>query len=202
MNLHGLVGFARAHRLCALWLGWAVIGCAAESRTVALQPGDADLQITQRTAPRFPDRALAEGVGKGQVRALLQVDEAGRLKDLLIVAYTTKEFADATESAIREWRFAPARRSGQPVPAIVEIECRFGIQGVVYVDRKNPGSSADELVGVRFVQQPFTLRDLDQPVKAVTQPAPVYPRSWGEQGLKGRVEVDFYVDADGRIRCP
>lgn len=202
MKRHGLVGTSRVHRLCALWMGLVVVGWAAQSPAVAPDSADADLKITQRTAPRFPDRALIEGAGQGEVRALLQVDETGRLKDLMMVAYTRKDFADALDQAVREWRFSPERRDGKAVPAVMEIECRFGIQGVVYVDRKTPGDTFDSSLSLHYAFQPCTLRDLDQPVQAVVRPAPVYPQSWSKGGLHGRVELEFYVDPSGRARFP
>lgn len=50
--------------------------------------------------------------------------------------------------------------------------------------------------------QIFALADLDQPPRAILQPAPEYPAALRKQKLDGTVHVLFMVDKNGRVDSP
>lgn len=81
------------------------------------------------------------------------------------------------EKNIREWRFAPARKGGQPVAAELRVP---------FVFSEEPDES-------------INLKGKDTPPRVVTQPAPEYPRQLRDSGFRGDVLVDFVVDREGRV---
>ncbi|MBC7369794.1 MAG: TonB family protein [Undibacterium sp.] len=81
------------------------------------------------------------------------------------------------EIAAKNWRFAPARKKGQPVAA--EVRAPF------IVFRRHP-----QVPGEGKQVQP----------RVTFQARPVYPHAMRANGMKGEVLVDFVVDQEGRVR--
>ncbi len=76
-------------------------------------------------APRYP-KALRATCGKGTVRIAVTVDAAGRpVHPRWLGASGGPAMALALFESVRAWRYEPARRGGQAVPADVEIEHLF-----------------------------------------------------------------------------
>jgi TonB family protein len=75
--------------------------------------------------PRYP-RALRATCGKGTARIAVTVDAAGRpVHPRWLGASGGPVMALALFESVRGWRWQPARRAGQAVPADVEIEHLF-----------------------------------------------------------------------------
>ncbi|ACB74297.1 TonB family protein [Opitutus terrae] len=87
------------------------------------------------------------------------------------------ELADLLRGALPQWRFAPARRGGQPV----EAELR-----VPFIVVPPEATSGGEQV----------------PPKILQATSPHYPWSMQASGLRGDVVVEFVVDYEGRVRKP
>lgn len=185
-------------RRCLLLLGLAAGVASAEVEV---------LKIVRAPKPEYPARAMAEGLGAGEVRVLLEVDEFGQVDDLLVVAHTHEVFASALTEAVKDWRFKPARLDGQPRRTIVQVEFGFrvGTEGMVFVDRKGPATNlarSSHPAGSRFVFEPCAAAELDNPLRPLARPAPAYPKALREGGTGGRVLVEFHVDPEGQPRFP
>ncbi len=75
--------------------------------------------------PHYP-KALRATCGKGKVRIAVTVDAAGRpVHPRWLDASGGPVMALALFEVVRDWRWQPARRAGQAVPAEVEIEHLF-----------------------------------------------------------------------------
>ncbi|HYC70668.1 MAG TPA: TonB family protein [Opitutaceae bacterium] len=170
-------------------------------------PEEEVLRIRHAPKPDYPARAMAEGLGAGEVRMLLEVDEFGQVADSLVVAHTHQVFATALERKVQEWRFVPARRDGHPCRTIVTVDFdfRIGTEGMVFVDRKGPASNqarAGQPAGKRFVFEPCAAQELDRPLRPLERIAPAYPQALKQGGTGGRVLVEFHVDPEGHARFP
>jgi TonB family protein len=98
-----------------------------------IDPGDevAVMELIHKVAPRFPEDARASRAS-GTVTLDATVDETGKViaVGVLMNEADAKEFPTMSESAVaavRQWRYEPARKDGQPVMAhiTVTIEFRF-----------------------------------------------------------------------------
>lgn len=166
-------------------------------------PGTGDFvecTMKQRVAVRFPARALAEGVLRGEVVLLLDVDRTGQLADLLVVACTRAEFARSATDAVKQWEFTPGRIAGEGIGARITLVIEFEVTGVS-VHVQPPGTDALEgIFDERFDYRPVTVEQLDRVPAARVRTAPIYPREWIVQGRAGEVTVDFFIDEEGRVR--
>lgn len=150
----------------------------------------------------FPIRALSEGVVSGESVVLLDVDRTGKLVDVLVVAYTRREFADAALDAVKQWRFTPARINNEPVGATITLNAQFEVNGVLaYVKPVGVAESTSRLDD-RYEYQPYPLTALDRVPTVVAQPGPIYPRDWINEGRRGAVTLEFFIDEKGNVRFP
>lgn len=123
----------------------------------------------------WPQGAKATDVFEDQVVfANVTVDEAGRIA---AVNEAPPEFREKIILTAKRWRFAPARRGGQPVAATIRVP--FVIQTM---SGPNAGS------GPRI------------PPRVIAQTPPLYPILMRASGMRGEVVVDFYVDIEGRVQ--
>lgn len=184
---------------------FAVLAPAWLAGAAAPEPaadGTVPCKIQQRVPITFPYRALNDGFVTGEAVLMLDVSRTGELGDVLVVAYTRREFADAALEAIRQWRFSPARIGADPVRSTIRLAVQFEVNGVLaYV--KPVGSTEREADWTdRYAYQPVSVRRLDRVPSAISQPGPIYPREWIDAGRIGSVVVEFFIDEKGRVRFP
>lgn len=182
-----------------------LLGCGgALAASAQPQEDTVPLRIIQTEEPAFPLSLERIGVRYGEVHASLKVGADGKLDDLLVTAYTRKEFADSATEAIEKWKFEPARDNGVPLGSVRDIVFYFQQEGVTmeapslldqgHVVRLeiHTGSDAD------FDYQVCELRDLDRiPVLRHVVAPTGYPK-----GPSGSVVIEFYIDEQGRVRLP
>jgi TonB family protein len=108
-------------------------------------------------------------------------------------------------TALKQWKFEPARINGDPVAASSEVAVVFEVQGMTVVSL----NATDELMA-RFYQvnnadafyRPCALKELDRIPTPLAAPAPAYPQEFARTGRVGRVTISFYIDESGAVRLP
>jgi protein TonB len=74
-------------------------------------------------APDYPKLARLEKRG-GEVLLRVRIDEEGAVRWILLEE-SDRRFDGAAVQAVREWRFTPALRDGQPIAVDMLIPMRF-----------------------------------------------------------------------------
>ena len=91
--------------------------------TAALQEATPDYD--RNPPPEYPRRARQLGF-EGTVLLQVWVNPAGGVDQAKIAASSGYAMLDDSAlSAVKKWRFKPARRGGQPVAALVQVPVRF-----------------------------------------------------------------------------
>lgn len=161
------------------------------------------MRILQTTEAVYPV-GLSRTIREGEARIVISVDSEGVLKDLLVIGYTKKPFADEAVRTLREWRYEPARVNGEAVSATAEVSFRFEATGVV-VDQ-NVLESAQAMLfwweHDRYDYALCTLKELDRIPVPKNATAPEYPAELATLGITGDVLVVFYIDEGGAVRMP
>ncbi len=184
-----------------LWLAVGVgLAIAAAGSAVAAEHVLA--KVHQRQRMEFPARPLAEGISRGKAVVMLDVDAFGELRDVLVVAYTHRDFADTVLAAVKEWRFTPGSVGGEPAGSILRMVTDFQITGVLAYNKPVGPERHDANDGDSFIYRAQDVATLDRAPAALAQPAPIYPRAWIQSGRAGSVAVEFYIDEEGRPRFP
>jgi TonB family protein len=167
-------------------------------------PDYVPVKVNQTPEAVFPSVLIPMGVKSGSASVAVAVDDAGRLTDYLVTAYTHPAFADSAVAAIKKWKFEPAMIHGIPRNSKSDLTFRFQVEGVV-VMTMSP-FSYDEMLLLKlapgsFAYRACTLRELDRiptPTKIVN---PAYPTRLARGG-GGHVQVGFYIDEQGNVRMP
>jgi TonB family protein len=157
-------------------------------------------RVIQRAPIEFPPRLLTEGVLNGEAVVMLEIDPEGRLKDLLVVAYTHQPFADAVAEAARQWSFIPGYLGEQPLRSLLTLTVAFQISGTVPVARSLLSEKRMAAFNEKYVYRPASVARLDRPPRPVKNEAPLYLPEWADEGRSGRVVVEFFIDEEGRVR--
>lgn len=138
-------------------------------------PGLTPAVALQQPIPAFPESARLAGA-EGFVEVAWTVLRDGRVGWARILRAEPSGFFEAAAiEGVRQWRFEPARRDGQPVECRVQTRLRFALTDAVAV---RPGAPAADAGG---------------------QPLPVYPEASRTAGVEGYVEVSVEADASGRV---
>lgn len=98
---------------------------AAPPPTARAPAADAGAVPISSPAPNYPRRAMQRRE-TGTVRVQVQVGADGRPVDVsLLESSASRDLDRAALDAVRRWRFRPATREGQPVPATVVVPIAF-----------------------------------------------------------------------------
>ena len=179
-------------------IGWllAASALAASTRT---QP----LRVVQTVEARFPDALAQRGIYEGAAKVVLLVDSEGRLADWLLTSYSHPLIAREATEALRQWRFEPARRGGEPVDVRTEMRFAFSATGMILSLSPVDFAEKFERTGPdQAVERLCRPSELDQPITPERTVAPLWPSDWKTPLSEGRVTLDFYIDDEGRPRMP
>lgn len=98
------------------------------------------VSVRTRSEPIYPRYELCNGIG-GNVRVVLSVDEAGNVTDVGIQKSSRSRGLDrAALAAVRNFKFYPEIRNGEPIPTRGIVPFEF------FVDGKNRASDCAELI--------------------------------------------------------
>jgi len=108
--------------------------------------------------------------------ATLSIDEKGRMQNYAFEDAAFEPLRPQVGGSLHAWKFAPARKDGQPLAAELKVPL--------------------------ILNQQFTPKIPGVPVKVVQRAQPIYPRSMIASGLRGEVLVEFVVDKNGQVKDP
>lgn len=99
---------------------------APTATVVPLAPGDVPVPIPGQTpAPEYPSAAMRNG-DQGTVMVHVEVGVDGIPTSLEVAQRSgSRDLDRAALTAVRQWRFQPAQRDGQPVPGAVTVPIDF-----------------------------------------------------------------------------
>jgi TonB family protein len=172
---------------------------------VGRQPADRySLSVIQTEEPTFPLRLLTTAVLTGDAKVAIDVDEKGRLTDLLVTGYSRKEFADAAVAVIKRWQYLPPLVDGQPWSSVREMRFDYSRSGVVvnFTGMEAMDNRIDELLQGSRIYRTYTLRDLDRIPTPIHVVSPVSPAPDPANRAKHTITVEFYIDEQGQVRLP
>jgi len=144
------------------------------------------------------------GITRGAVRCVVDVDEHGKVEDVLITEYTHPSFGRVVREAMPLWKFQPAILDGQAVPTQTSLEFTIEAVGVVVtLDQTSFVRNRFETIwGQPYAYRTYSLQELDRIPEPQKTVSPRYPQEVAQRHVLGTVRVDFYIDEQGRVRLP
>lgn len=83
--------------------------------------------IIHQAKPKYPKQAAKDGTG-GAVKIYLWVGKDGLPSHIRVAQGIGMGFDEAAVEAVRQYKFSPATRDGEPVPVELYIEVNFRIR--------------------------------------------------------------------------
>ena len=83
-------------------------------------------KLVHPVTPEYPGEHLRDRV-EGTATVRLTVEATGAVSNVHVVSESHPGFGAATVAAVKQWRFEPARKGGQPVACTFEREVRFSV---------------------------------------------------------------------------
>ena len=129
-------------------------------------------RLLETMEPRYPE--AKEGTGESaSVTVVLTIDAGGTVTDATVTQSGGEDFDAAALESVRQLRFDPARRAGQPIAA--RIPFRFDFVAPATNVRVGQEASADDEQGSFEVAKPTGVQDIqvrgDRPAREVTRRA-------------------------------
>jgi len=155
--------------------------------------------------PEFPLALKVDGITRGKAIIAISVSDEGRLTDWLVLGYTHELFAKSCLAVLQDWRFTPAQLDGTPVGVKTELTFDFTLEGAVISANIVNHFFFDNYEGVadnRFTRRVCDRAAIDRSPALVAGSTPKYAVEAEAQGVRGRVEVHFYIDEQGAVRMP
>lgn len=182
-----------------------VLGLVASTALAATSPDYTPMKVIQTQPVLFPRQLADLGLTTGEVRVAVQIDEAGKLTDHLVTAYTHPKFAEAAVQALKKWQYEPATVDGQPRGATVDLTFIFETRGMVVVNMTVNSYVEMRDMQLRPTANSFAVCRLSE-LDAIPTPSkvvqPGYPLDAGKQRQGGIVTIFFYIDEQGHVRLP
>jgi TonB family protein len=183
--------------------GSALLGAALPAFCQFVTPDYVPMRCIQTEPAVFPVSVLPLGITTGMARVAIQIDDAGRLTDYVVSAYTYPAFADAAVAALKKWQFRPAQIRGFARSATADLSFTFK-SGFVVVDMTR--FSVPEMIHYRLIPNAMafsacTLAELDRIPTPTRIIQPEFEHSLGRRH-EVRITVEFYIDQDGHVRLP
>jgi TonB family protein len=83
-------------------------------------------EVLHRVQPRYTSAALGARI-VGAVVVQLTIDTDGRVRDVQVLRGLPFGLTEQAVEAVRQWRFAPSRLDGRPVPVLYNLTIHFNI---------------------------------------------------------------------------
>jgi protein TonB len=114
-----------------LAFGWGAVAAVGALARQDKADYDSPPRATKVTRPEYPPEALEKGI-EGTVVVEMTIDVEGRVVDPS-VAKSVEGLDEAALECVREWRFKPATKDGEAVPATARAPVTFRLK-----DAKKP----------------------------------------------------------------
>lgn len=176
------------------------------SLAVATQASAAfeSIKVDPVVTPLLPAALQQSGTTDARVVVVVNVSEEGKLTDQLVIAYTHRELVRPVTEALKSWQFQPARQDGVAVPAQVSLTVTFDRQGSVisYVGLELMNTFMERITGTKLEYRPSRSEEVDSAPVRINTVSPKYALEALKQGVRGKVQVHFYIDETGKVRMP
>jgi TonB family protein len=105
---------------CSAWLA---TGQTDDETVYDLGPGVTPPRVTKQVNPHY---STNRGVrAEGSVLIALVVSSKGLPKDPHVIKGLDKDLDESAVNAVKEWRFAPAQKNGEPIAVRVSVQIQF-----------------------------------------------------------------------------
>ena len=118
--------FLRSLPILIVLLGAAGASAWAEGDETVYTKVDENPVPIKTPPPHYPSSLKREGVS-GLVAVVIVIDEKGSIMSSSIAKSSNPEFEKPALDAVKNWKFKPAKKDGNPVKVRVTVPLRFNV---------------------------------------------------------------------------
>lgn len=169
--------------ICVLSLG--VPGQAQDTPQTVSKPGNGVMapRLLKEVKPNYSPQAIRDRV-QGTVRMEVVVNTDGTPGEVRVVKPLEPSLDEEAVKALKQWRFMPGTKDGQPVAVMVDVEMSFTLRS------RGPRLGSPE---VYIAGDGVTLP------KLVYETKPIYPDEARNASVEGMVSLECVVLPDGGV---
>lgn len=157
--------------------------------------------------PQFPAQMIFDGVVDAQIVLAVKISAEGVVNDSMVLAYTHEPLIRVCRAAMKSWKVTPAKMDGVPVPVQCELKFNFHREG--FVETSTAAIVNHYLAGgfeapieKQLIRRIHNANEIDRAPTAMTTVNPAYAKKAFEDGVRGQVQVYFYIDENGEVQFP
>jgi TonB family protein len=157
------------------------------------------IPLLQAPLPPFPTELKSEPVYQGTALIGCVVAPDGSVVDAWALRASHKAFARSAEETVLGWKYAPAASPEKSAMRIDAVEVRFSTTGSLI--SQTQFDAIKSLMPSRDNELPPVLENLPPGARRPSRLEGAKPKSLPSHP-GGSVEVEFFVDSEGRVRLP
>ncbi len=149
----------------------------ADDVPIAFEEGMKAPKVIHRVAPNYPEDARKAGI-MGKVILKVTILKTGEITHLEVLQSLREDLDRNAMEAVKQWRFEPALKDGEPVSVFYHITVNFRLNG----------DHGYKKVGGTVIK----------PIVRHKVP-PIYPEAAKQDGITGKVGLSLKIDATGEV---
>lgn len=111
--------------LCAALATTVLSGCGPSGEKAAPAIASTQVAAMQTPPPAYPIELACAGVGGKSVLNVVIGPEGAPTEVKLLTSSGNAQLDESAQQRVREWKFKPATRNGQAVPATIQVPVSF-----------------------------------------------------------------------------
>lgn len=111
--------------LAALGTAVALSACNSSDQPPAPTVAPTEVAAVQTPPPDYPAELACTGVGGKSVLRVVVGPQGAPTEVSLVTSSGNSQLDDSAARRVREWKFNPATRNGQPVPTTIQVPVSF-----------------------------------------------------------------------------
>jgi len=157
--------------------------------------------------PKFPAQMIFDGVADARIILALKISADGIVSDSLVLAYTHEPLIRVCQAAMKSWKITPAKMDGLPVSVQCELTFNFHREGfvetsTVAITNHFLSGGFEPPIERQLIKRVHPAKEIDRAPVAITTVNPLYAQKALDEGVRGRVDVYFYIDEKGEVQFP
>lgn len=179
---------------------FVVVSLAASPLFAAIE----SIKIVPTIKPQPSPAMLMDGVTEGTVIFAIEVSAEGKLTDWMVLGSTHPTLIRPCAEILQDAEIKPARLDGSPVAAQADVTVTYKAEGVVISGPAvlNLDQHMRRIFGYRLASKRRSSTELDTAPTPLSSVAPKYAKDAEKDGVRGKVQVHFYIDETGAVRMP
>jgi len=185
----------------AAFLCLGLIATAEETRP---EKETTEPKLLKKGTFNYPKSLASKNIYNGYAEVIFMLSPKGKPYDVVVLETNHPLIGEAIRKTLPKCEYSPKMVYGEPQSARlgpVQMSVSYEKDSSV-MDQLDFTTNRMDITKTEYHYKIPAINKLDAMPKPVEQFSPGYPESLIEEGIEGNVVVDFFIDPEGKVRCP